>query len=95
MIQKQSQLKRYADGETTTGTTTTGTKWWESMFSNLGGILSGTANIIGASKGNTNSTNFYNEQTNPRTNYTGLYVIIGVVGVALVAGIILLTRKKK
>lgn len=78
------QQKSYATGET---------KWWESMFNNLGGILGGAAGIVSASTGNPLQTTYYNEGI-PRQNNTALYIIIGVVGIAVVASIILLTRKK-
>jgi len=90
MILKDSQQnKQYAEEDPT---------WWQSLFNNLGGILSGTANIIGASKGNPyaqqqpGTTYYYNPENQQKSN-VGLYVILGVVGIAVVAGIVMLTKK--
>jgi len=88
MLQKQT--KQYADGEQ---------KWWENLFGNLGGILTGAGNLAGGITGNrplqpADTTNYYKGEDATQKSNAGLYVILGVVGIAVVAAIIMLTRKK-
>ena len=102
MLKKQSQLKMYADpedtGSNTGGNTGSGSGWsWDSLFSNIGGMLQGVGSIIGASKGNPTlgNVNVYStEQTESKKSNVGLYIILGVVLIAVIAGVIMLTKKK-
>jgi len=86
MLQKRN--KQYAEGG----------KWWESLFNNLGGILQGAGSIVGAAKGNPTlgDVNLYGSNPNPepQKSNAGLYIIIGVILIAVVTGAIMLIRKK-
>jgi len=82
MIEKQN--KQYADGDT---------KWWESLFGNLGGILTGSASVISASTGKPSTVVYVPENEN-KSN-TGLYIIVGAVIIAVLVVTVLLLRKKK
>ncbi|MDR0207034.1 MAG: hypothetical protein LBI45_07255 [Bacteroidales bacterium] len=91
MIPKQSQLKKqYGNGGETGG------KWWEVLLSNTGDILTGAGNlasgIIGGKE--VQNTSYYNAQQNPQKSNIGLYMILGVVSIAVVVGLIMLIRKK-
>ena len=93
MLKKQSvDEKQYADGSDTTGP-----KWWESLFGNLGGILGGTASVIGASTGKgapyQGDINVYQDTQSQKSN-VGMYLIIGVITIVVVVGVVMLTRKK-
>jgi len=88
MILKDSQQnKQYAEEDPT---------WWQSLFNNLGGILGGVGSIVGGAKGNQQQSpqtaNIYNQET-PKKSNVGLYVILGVVGIAVVAGVVMLVKK--
>lgn len=79
MLQKQQ--KSYADGET---------KWWQSLFENLGGMLVGASTIVTAA--NTKNVNINERKiTDERKSSNAvLYLIIGLV---VAVGIAALVRK--
>jgi hypothetical protein len=75
--------KNYAEGDTGSNTGG-GTHWWDSLLSNLGGMLTGAGNlaagIIAGQATQTGATNYYNNQVPQQTkSNVGVYFIVVVV----------------
>jgi len=97
MIQKK--YKQYADGDGTAGGSG---DIWSSLFNSLGGILTGAGNLASGIISGTpttpttgNTVNYYTADDQSKKNNTGLYLIVGVLIVAVITVAFVFFNKNK